>query len=133
MNEWLRLLPLELQDVPVQEFPFTPVSQTETVVGTLPAELINLFSLWMATAKESQRLTVEMRYKPDDLEMAAYYDELTSKAKALEAIFWIGVKEHFQLWGVGQKQTVAIRQDYQVVTGKLEDNMPPFLKGMFGL
>lgn len=133
MNTWIKLLPLEIKEVTEQLLSQGSVESKDLVVGTLPSELINLFSLWTSTAKESARVFVDLRYSQDDEALIAHYDELSDKAKALEVLFWIGVKEHFNLWGTGLKQTIGIRQEYQIVTYSRTDGMPPFLKGLLGL
>lgn len=133
MNTWLRLLPMEIQEVSEQMLPQISIGTNEIVVGALPAELINLYSLWTATAKESERLLVDLRYSQDDESLLARCDELSDKAKALEVLFWIGVKEYFNIWGIGVKETVAIRKEYQIVRFKRADSIPPFMKGLFGL
>lgn len=133
MNEWIKLLPLEIQEVTELLSPQHSVDTTDTVIGSLPEELIQLFSLWTATAKESDRALIDLRYSPGDDALLARYDELSDKSKALQALFWIGVKEHFNLWGMAGKKALGIRQNYQIVSFAHTDNMPPFLKGLFGL
>ena len=133
MNTWLRLLPIEIQEVTERMFPQGSVDSNDMVVGTLPAELVNLYSLWTATAKESARTLVDLRYAKEDETLLARYDELSDKAKALESLFWIGVKEHFSLWGIGLKEGIGIRQEYQIVKYKHSDDIPPLLRGLFGL
>lgn len=132
MNTWIKLLPMEIQEVTERMAPQNSLDPKDTVVGTLPDELINLYSLWTATAKESERVLVELRYAQADEALFARYDELVDKTRALEALFWIGVKEHFNLWGIGLRDAIGIRQEYQVVRYKRPDTLPPFLKGLFG-
>ena len=126
-------MPLEIQEVTEYLQPQQPKEENETVIGTLPEELIKLYSLWTATSRESDRVLVELRYSRDK-SLIDRYDELSDQAKVLELLFWIGVKEHFKLWGVLPKENVqvGIRQEYQIVKFSREDNMPPFLKGLFG-
>lgn len=133
MNTWLKLLPIEIKEVSEYLLPPSPVDTSkDTVIGSLPDELIKLYSLWTATSKECDRTLVDLRYSRDDEALIARCDELSDKTKALESLFWIGVKEHFNLWGTGFKNTIGIRQEYQIVQFSREDNMPPFLKGLFG-
>ncbi len=129
MNTWMKLLPLDVGGVTERMLPQGDIDPGDTVVGTLPDELINLYSLWQATAKESQRTLVDVGYARSDEDLIARYDELADKAKALEYLFWIGVKEHFKLWGVGIKETLGIRQEYQIVKQKRSPH--PFA-GLFG-
>lgn len=133
MNTWLKLLPIEIKEVTNYLLPPSSVDTSkDTVIGSLPDELIKLYSLWTATSKECDRTLVDLRYSRADEALFARYDELSDKAKALELLFWIGVKEHFNLWGVGVNATIGIRQEYQIVKFSREDNIPPFLKGLFG-
>ena len=129
---WLRLLPMDIQSVTERLTPQQPVGSEETVIGTLPDELINLYSLWTATAKEGARTLVDLRYSVDDEDLMSRYDELTDKAAALESLFWIAVKEHLQIWGIGVKEAIGLRQEYQVVKHPRTANLPPFLRGLLG-
>jgi len=124
---------MEIEEVTETLVPQGSIDPKDTVVGALPGELINLYSLWMATSKESARTLVDLQYSRDDEDLLARYDELSAKAKALESLFWIGVKEHFNLWGTSVKEVVGIRREYQIVKSQRIDYMPPFLKGLFGL
>ena len=123
---------MDIQSVTERLTPQQPVGSEETVIGTLPAELINLYSLWIMTAKEAAKTLVELNYSVADEDLISRYDELTDKANALESLFFISVKEHFHLWGMGLKEVMALRQEYQVVKYARTANLPPFLRGLLG-
>ena len=130
---WMRLLPMDIQEVTERQPPQQPIGSDDTVIGTLPDELINLYSLWTATSKESSKTLVDLHYAVNDEALQSLYDELSDKAKALESLFWIAVKEHFHLWGIGLTDVLGVRQEYKVVKSKRPPVMFNLFKGFPGV
>jgi hypothetical protein len=131
MSTWLKLLPLELSEVKDFLDPVREVKEGEQTEGPMSEGLKRLYTLWMGTAQQAAHLKVDAGYAPND-ETTARADELGEKAEALGRIFWIAVKDELHLWG--KPVAVGVRKGFVIISyqsGRPED-LPPFLRQMFG-
>lgn len=128
MNTWLKLLPLEIQEVLDLIEPTEEVKKNETVIGIVSDDLKKLWSLHRSAKKAAEIMQVEWKYAPASDEEHGRIVELTSKARVMELIFWIGVMEELQLWS--HPEQCGLRVGWQVVEFKKPDS--PFFDLLFG-
>jgi len=137
MTTWLRLLPLELDEVKEEELvePRSPMdSAKDSEVGEASMDLKKLYTLWMRAEKEMHQIMFKLRFEVDDplvgLEEAkSILRKLSDESDALKAIFWVSVKEEHNLW---DKPSIGIRKGWKIVWFPDEDdepNLPPGFKG----
>lgn len=115
-TSWLKLLPLALQDVtdffePIDEFD----SRQECYAGEMSEDLKRLYTLWQHCLKSAMQQGVDARFARSrnerEYSLGAFV-EFSAKAKALEGIFWISVRDTFSLWS---KSDIGIRSGFMVV------------------
>ena len=124
MSTWLKLLPLEIQEVNELIEPTEEVKEGETIAGVISDELKKIWTLCKSIKRSAELLEIEMRYsKPTDEERARV-SELMAKGRALEVIFWIGAIDDLQLWG--HSEQCALRVGWQVVEFKQPEMPFPF-------
>jgi len=114
MCTWLKLLPLELQEV--EDFVDNPdePGPGETVVGVMSDDLKRIYALRVSNMIKATTKVLESALKPHNsrLELLADASRLEYQANALDSIFWIGINDEFGLW---DKPNVGIRKGFQVV------------------
>ena len=130
MITWLKLLPLEIQEVDVLIEPTDEVKEGETIVGTISDDLKKLWTLCRSMKKSAELLSIEVKYKQADAEATGKVSELLTKARALEMIFWIGIFDELQLWG--HPEQPGLRVGWQVVEFKRPEMILPFGFGIGG-
>ena len=124
MSTWLKLLPLDIQDVNVLIEPTDEIKEGETVAGVVSDELKKVWTLCRSLKKRAEILAVELKYiKASDPERARL-GELMTKGRALELIFWIGVLDELQLWSHPEQH--GLRMGWQVVEFKQPEAPFPF-------
>ncbi|NVM23790.1 MAG: hypothetical protein HWN68_18680 [Desulfobacterales bacterium] len=129
MTTWLKLLPLELQDITQFVEPFGETKRDENVAGVMSEDLKRLYTLWMSYQREAEQARLNYKYS------AREEDKRTAvknkfKADALERIFWCCVNEEFDLWDKG---CTSVRTGWQVCWAeRSSDDFPPFFKHLFG-
>lgn len=124
MSTWLKLLPLEIQEVDELIEPIDEVKKGETVVGTPSDDLKKLWTLCKAGKKAAELLEVELKYARASDEERGKIAELTCKAKVMEMLFWIGVADELQLWS--HQEQCALRVGWQLVEFKPPETPFPF-------
>jgi hypothetical protein len=131
MTTWLRLIPIELQDVTTCVEIKGKAPEGSTAVGDLPMELLKLYTLWMNMAKHYDQTALDLKWDSENEELKAKQDEYQDKANALYLLLFISVKDHFGLWGKrigfveGNKVVILPPREYP--------EPPPFLRQLFGL
>ncbi len=124
MSTWLKLLPLEIQDVSILIEPTDEIKEGETVAGAVSDELKKLWTLCRSLKKSAELLAVELKYtKASDPERARW-QELITKGTVLEMIFWVGARDELQLWF--HRGQLALRVGWQVVEFKQQEMPFPF-------
>ena len=113
--------------------PSNEVEKDEHVVGTADADVQKLYGLAMQWQKTSMETAVAARFinrrkeAEANLETAAI---LQKKSELVLEIFWLSLKETFDLWG---KPSIGIREGWKVVWS---EPAPPqigdILGGLFG-
>jgi len=122
---WLKILSIELSSIDAKEFiePNTEVDlRSDVVVGDADDELKRVYALTEKLQEAAARYSIDARFSKDnrlrsDAEKKAY--ELRKKVEILMEIFWITLKDKFDLW---DKNSVGIRKGWKVVYSK--ENLP---------
>ena len=129
MSTWIKLLPLELNDISAFIEPTDKTKKGEKVVGAMSTSLKQLFTLWMSTERAAAETMLDIKYSGVTAEKKAKMGEMREKANALQSIFWIAVKDELSLWG---GDTIGARTGYQIVEFKAPPE-PPFMKFFRGI
>ncbi|GAI05743.1 unnamed protein product [marine sediment metagenome] len=130
MSTFIKLLPLELDEVKEYREPDMPVAEEDHIVGDMSESLKKLWTLWKQTAYTASSLTLQLRYGEQNVSKGQIY-ELDAKAEALRGLFWIALNDEFELW---DKIHVGVRKGFKVVWNEEEmPHIPPFLKGLMGI
>jgi len=114
---WLKILPMELANIDAKELvePGEEVDpRSDVVVGEASDDLKRIYTLTEKLQEAGVRYSVDARFSKDnnlrsDAEKKVY--ELHDKLEALMRIFWITLKDDFNLWG---KDSVGIRKGWKV-------------------
>jgi hypothetical protein len=128
MSTFIKMIPLELQDVDHYFEPKFELIDGDHVVGVMSADLKKLFTLGQQYALRVEELKIKYRFSDENSEdIQAKINELSSKTDALRTLFWIAVSDEFSLWN---RASTGVRRGYQVVWSDVKDTkFPPF----FGL
>lgn len=130
MSTFIKLLPLEMDEVKEYREPDMELREKDHVVGDMSDSLKKLWTLWKQTAYRADELKLQLRYGEQNTSVGQAR-ELESKAQVIRDIFWIAVNDEFELWG---KLRVGVRKGFKVVWNEEEmPQLPPFLKGIMGL
>lgn len=137
MTTWLKLLPLEMDEIAESEVvePKGPLdSKKDNVVGEASLDLKRLYTLWMRAEKEVHQLMFNLRFSENPLtdleEVKGKLKKLEDESETLKAIFWTSLREEHNLWDC---PGVGIRRGWKVVSFEDEEpQLPPGFKGMFG-
>ena len=130
MTTWLKLLPLELQEITDFMDPPQKLCEGDNIVGVMSDDLKRLYTLWMLIDKEAEQAKLDYRFshKLEDEYRALEY---TSKSQALRCIFWVCLDEEFNLWS---KDISGIRKGWQVCWTDKSNYKSPFtdlFRGLF--
>lgn len=103
------------------------------VVGTAGPELQKLYSLALTWEKAATEAILAARYSTTKVNLnqtAVKITQLREKAKILMEIFWISLKDAFNLW---DKESVGIRKGWKVVwTNPQSPSIGDILGQIFG-
>ena len=114
---WLKILPMELANIDAKELvePGEEVDpRSDVVVGEASDDLKRIYTLTEKLQEAGVRYSVDARFSKDnnlrsDAEKKVY--ELQDKFETLMRIFWITLRDDFNLWG---KDSVGIRKGWKV-------------------
>jgi DNA-binding transcriptional regulator/RsmH inhibitor MraZ len=109
--------------------PNAEISEKDHLVGEADVDLRKLYSLAISWEKTAIETLVAARYinsKTDQEQRMEKANELRKKSEIMMEIFWISLKDSFDLW---QKQSIGIRKNWKVVWS--EPEVPPIL-GILG-
>lgn len=132
MSTWLKLLPIELDSVQNIIEPDYPIEKDDRIVGQMPESTKKLFTLGRLLEKDALQSAVNSHYctdKGQKLELDAKANEYKDKSQVVKLLMWIGIRDELGLWG----ENIGIRTGFKVViTPGHEDDVPPFLRRLFG-
>ena len=118
---WLKILPMELENIDAKELdePGEEVDpRSDVVVGEASDDLKRIYTLVNKLQEAAARYSIDARFSKDnrlrsDAEKKTY--ELKRKIETLMEIFWITLKDDFDLW---DKDSVGIRKGWKVTYRK---------------
>jgi hypothetical protein len=113
MSTFLKLLPLELQDVKQLSEPNEDVKRGEHVLGKCSDDLKKLFSLSVQKMKEAKRMAFEESMadeKNEENSVKAF--EIKTKAELIRTLFWVGVRDELECW---DKENLWLRKGWKIV------------------
>lgn len=130
MSTFINLLPIELQEVEEYKEPDMNMEKGDHIVGDMSDDLKKLYTLWRQFSYRADELKLQLRYGRQNVGKAEVA-EISTKAEALRALFWIAVADEFELWDRGN---TGVRKGYKVVWSEEQrPDMPPFLRQILGL
>lgn len=128
MSTWLETLQTEIQDelksVHLME-PNTDLGADDRIVGDMDEQLRGVYSLamrWMKTAADNATAAQFETNKERQELLSEQAQRLAKKSKILLDIFWISIKEQFDLW---EKPSIGVRRGCKVVWS--ESSTPPIV------
>lgn len=117
---WLKILSMELSGLGLHEIiePQTEVDKSDIVAGEASDDLKRIYTLAEKLREAGARYTVDARFSKDnrlraDLQRKVY--ELSQKVETLTQIFWITLKDDFNLW---DKNSIGVRKGWKVTYSK---------------
>lgn len=129
-KSWLENLQSDLKNFDMGTSPpLHEVEENDTVVGVASDDLRRLYSLALNLKKTALQMAVELKFQGDTeslghTQSVARLNEVTQKADAFLAVFWVVLKDEHRLW---LKDCVGIRRGWKVVWSK-NSGEPPFLQ-----
>jgi len=99
-----------------------PVEEGDTVVGSVPISLRKMHTVGMLLEKAVDERVLQMKYAPtedvfnENSSFSTELHELKDKSEMIRSLFWVCIKEEFNLWKPGV--SIGIRKDWQLVTFK---------------
>lgn len=130
MSTFLKLLPLELQDIQNYIEPRQEKVGGDHIVGVISDDLKKLWTLCQQYAESSAKAEAELRFGGAGEEFLGKVNELSEKAKALRDIFFIALCDEFELW---DKKSTGVRKGFEVVWTEEDDSLPPFIRRITGM
>ena len=131
MSTWLKLLPLELQELDKLSEPDTQIKPGDHEVGVMSDDLKKLYSLYRSVDRASDQAKLDYRHSLEEerAQLVGRAAELDKKAEVLRELFWIGVNDEFNLWS---KRATGIRKGWKVVWYTREEGPLGRLMDLFG-
>ena len=112
---WIEFLPKELDEIKEFIDPTVEIESNDIVVGDATNEMKRLYTLSRKYEEIFTRMAVEARYAKNENEQIKAIKKATEanqKRETLLEIFWICIKDYFELWG---KNSVGIRKGYKII------------------
>jgi len=120
MSTFLELLPLELKQVKDFIEPEEELKPKETIIGEMSDDHKRLYTLSRYMIKEALDLLASLAISVKDKEsLLAKSRQLKTKVSILHELFWLEIKDDFDLWNTDG--TIGVRQGFKVVVYKEED------------
>ena len=122
MSMWLKLLPLELDGVNLDDIvePENPVDETGDVIGEMDITCKKLYTLYMLNMQTADKLALDARYCKDKdkrKELTAGCIKSHMLAQALYQILFMEIRDQFNCWDM----ILDIKAGFKIVsspTGK---------------
>jgi len=123
---WLSTLLLELNETTDYLEPRQEIGSNDHVVGDMNELMKKLYTVYMSMAKQASMLKVELGFS-DNEETRLQAFRLIDRATILQKLFWLIVKDVFNLW---DKESTGVRAGFKVVWSDSSPTMT--LKDLFG-
>jgi hypothetical protein len=135
MNTFLDEMRMELEMFAADDAqmlgPAKPVQAGDVTVAQIDPAFRRLYVLATAWSLQSAQLKLRFHYGAATEEERLQAVKLEARAEALRHIFWITVKDFYNLWN---KPNLSIRADWTLVCREDDPtDIPPFLRNMFGI
>ena len=139
MSTWLKLLPLELSEITEYVEPQTELDpQKFHVLGEMTEDLKKLYTLWFTLAKQKDEYLLAARYAKDEKEEKLNLTraiELGEKTEVVKQIFWISLRDEFNLWNklVIDEVMIGVSKGFKVVWSERPSgprNLLDYLRGL---
>ena len=120
---WLKMLAMELSSIDIKEIiePNEEVDpRLDVVVGEASDDLKRIYTLVNKLQEAGARYSIDARFSRDNslrADAKKKMQELKDKIETLMKIFWIVLKDDFDLW---DKDIVGIRKGWKVTYSKGE-------------
>ena len=131
MLVFLKMLPIELEEITEYIDPITPIGYKERAVGTASNDLKKLYTIWKLREKITDQNAVEVKYSrslEDQLTGVISLNKNMEITEFLSRLFWISLKDEFDLWK--EDKRIGIRSGYTIVVIELPDT-GDILRDMF--
>lgn len=133
MSTWLKLLPLELDDISESDIiePTYELEKNDHKVGEMSDMSKRLFTLGQILEKDANQYHLDFQYcnvKEQKVELEAKSYEYIAKAGLIKQMLWVGIRDEFGLWG----NNIGVRAGFIVVTKPDTDDMPPIMRLLGG-
>ena len=123
---WLKMLVMELSSIDVKEY-FEPEDKIDckfdVVAGEASDEIKRIYTLATKLREAGARYAIDVSFSRDNqlrTDAKKKVHELKQKTEVLMQIFWITLKDDFDLW---DKYSIGIRKGWKVVY-RNEDILP---------
>lgn len=132
MSNWIDVIKMEIEMINAGELlePYAEASSDDHVVGDLDDDLKKIYTLALRWDKAAIEMLVSARYVNDDMRRKQDLEkasELRRKSELLMDIFWVSIKDSFELW---KNPSIGIRKGWKVVWSDANP-IPPIL-GILG-
>ncbi|MBI4415232.1 MAG: hypothetical protein HY566_03260 [Candidatus Kerfeldbacteria bacterium] len=136
MSSWLDALQKEIQEELSSSHmmePNTDIAPEDHIVGEIADDLKGMYSLALRLQKTALDAHTASHYETNKEHQEAQNEQaqrLAKKSELLLEIFWISIKEQYDLWG---KPSVGVRRGWKAVWS--EPTTPPVIelfKKIFG-
>ena len=132
MSNWIDVIKMEIKVIGEDELfePHAEASSNDHIVGDLDDDLKKIYTLALRWEKVATEMLLGARYINDDdrrYQDIVKANELHRKSEILIDIFWVSIKDTFELW---QKPAIGIRKGWKVVWSDANP-IPPIL-GILG-
>lgn len=135
---WFDLLQSELELIGEEDLidPGEPIGNQEEIIGEMTLKQKKLYTLVEKMSKELDELVVEAKYAPYEKRdnYIVQIEELREKLKVLVDLFYISIKDHFDLWEKMPKWAeknvigIGLRTGFKVVKIKGKGSLADFLR-----
>ena len=126
MSTFLKLLPLELNELTEFMEPLAEVTLDDRLIGDMSDTDKRLWTLGKAMEKSCNQYQLDAKYAPNKKqhsELMAKARELGAKSNILISLLWVSIRDEFELWS---EPNVGVRADFKVVIAP--EDIPPFIK-----
>ncbi len=121
MSSWFKLLELELDEINDNDYvepAINYIDGIDNMVGEMTKDLKKLYTFWVRLHKEKEKYVKEFYQQENKKKKIFIYTkiiELQEKAKIVERILYVSVRDEFGLW---HKINVGLRKGFIVVWSK---------------
>jgi len=131
MLTFLKMLPIEIEEITEYLDPMTPVGYKEKIVGVASNDIKRLYTIWKLREKAADESAIEAKFArslEDQLAAVISLNKNLELTEFLGKLFWISLKDELNLWK--ESKSIGIRSGYTVVLSELP-NTKDLLRDLF--